>query len=214
MTTYKGLPGPHICDFWTRESIGGELRRRLDLPDRPDRHGRQHRHLSRRAVPPLCRRQGPGGAAAGIAGRPAGHRRPAAVRERAGDRRRRTSTGSTSRGKAVLVHTGWDRHWRTDAYFGDHPLPDRRGRATGWSRNGAALVGIDSYNIDDTQSGRGRCTPAARRRHPDLRAYDRPRQLPDSGFRFSAVPPKVGAWAPSRCALRRARRLSGDSFGA
>jgi kynurenine formamidase len=20
MTTYKGLPGPHICDFWTREA--------------------------------------------------------------------------------------------------------------------------------------------------------------------------------------------------
>ena len=20
MTTYKGLPGPHICDFWSRET--------------------------------------------------------------------------------------------------------------------------------------------------------------------------------------------------
>src|SRR6476646_2375265 len=25
------------------------------------------------------------------------------------------------RGKAVLIHTGWDRHWRTDTYFENHP---------------------------------------------------------------------------------------------
>ena len=141
MTTYKGLPGPIVCDYWTREAsaalyddgssfqigridmvantgtyldspfhryaegadlarlelesvaaldglvvrapdedglaidagafagldLKGKavlvarafrvlLRRRLDLPDRPHRHGGEHRHLSRRAVPPICRR--------------------------------------------------------------------------------------------------------------------------------------------------------------
>jgi kynurenine formamidase len=25
------------------------------------------------------------------------------------------------RGRAVLVHTGWDRHWGTDQYFDGHP---------------------------------------------------------------------------------------------
>ena len=28
-------------------------------------------------------------------------------------------------GKAVLIHTGWDRHWRTDAYFENHPFLTR-----------------------------------------------------------------------------------------
>src|SRR5262245_23442783 len=53
------------------------------------------------------------------------------------------------RGKAVLVHTGWDRHWRTDAYFEGHPF--LTADAATWLRDqGAVLVGIDSLNIDDT----------------------------------------------------------------
>src|SRR3712207_8075355 len=52
-------------------------------------------------------------------------------------------------GSAVLVHTGWDRHWRTDAYFEDHPfLTEAAARLL--AERGAALVGIDSHNIDDT----------------------------------------------------------------
>ena len=30
--------------------------------------------------------------------------------------------GLNVRGKAVLVHTGWDAHWRTDTYFDNHPF--------------------------------------------------------------------------------------------
>ena len=150
MMTYKGLPGPHICDFWTREGIRRQLRRRLDLPDRADRHGRQHRHLSRHArsiaTPtartwPSCRCQSLADLPAIVVRQPweSGIAIDAAHFE-----------GLDVRGKAVLVHTGWDRHWRTDAYFGDHPF--LTAEAADWLvANGAALVGIDSYNIDDTR---------------------------------------------------------------
>ncbi|MDH3797132.1 MAG: cyclase family protein, partial [Desulfobacterales bacterium] len=55
-------------------------------------------------------------------------------------------------GKAVLIHTGWDRHWRTDAYFENHPFLTRNA-AEHLKSCGAALVGIDSLNIDDTADG-------------------------------------------------------------
>lgn len=51
--------------------------------------------------------------------------------------------------RAVLVNTGWDRHWRTDRYFEGHPFLTKA--AAKYLRDqGAALVGIDSPNIDDT----------------------------------------------------------------
>ena len=91
----------------------------------------------------------------------------------------------------MLVHTGWDRHWRTDAYFGDHPFLTAAA-ARLLAERGAALVGIDSYNIDDT---RARARPV----HTLLLGAGIPicehmtnlGALPDSGFRFTAVPPKV-----------------------
>ncbi len=56
-------------------------------------------------------------------------------------------------GCAVLLRTGWDRHWGTDAY-GDaaHPFLSEAG-AQRLVATGAALVGIDSVNIDDTSAG-------------------------------------------------------------
>ncbi len=94
-------------------------------------------------------------------------------------------------GKAVLVHTGWDRHWRTDRYFEGHPfLTEPAARHLAGA--GAALVGIDSLNIDDTADG-------SRPVHTVLLGAGIPivehlcglEQLPESGFRFSAVPVKV-----------------------
>jgi len=57
------------------------------------------------------------------------------------------------RGTAVLVHTGWDRLWGTEAYLdADHPhLTDAACQVL--IAAGAALVGIDSVNIDDTRGG-------------------------------------------------------------
>jgi arylformamidase len=96
------------------------------------------------------------------------------------------------KGKAVLFHTGWDMRWRTDAYAnGSHPFLTAAA-AEYLAGEGAALVGIDSFNIDDTTGG-------ARPAHSILLAYAIPivehlcglRELPSDGFRFFAVPPKV-----------------------
>ncbi len=101
-------------------------------------------------------------------------------------------SGVDIEGKAVLLHTGWDKHWRTDEYSnGNHPFLTAEG-ATYLAKNGAALVGIDSFNIDSTADGN---RPA----HSILLGHDIPvvehlcglGDLPDTGFKFFAVPVKV-----------------------
>ena len=93
--------------------------------------------------------------------------------------------------KAVLVHTGWAKHWRTDRYFENHPFLTAAA-AEYLQKAGARLVGIDSYNIDDTGDGRRPVhTVLLRAGIPiveHMRGLD---QLPTSGARFTAVPPKV-----------------------
>jgi arylformamidase len=102
--------------------------------------------------------------------------------------------GLDVRGKAVLVHTGWSRHWRTEQYFDGHPFLTR-GAAEHLAAAGAALVGIDSYNIDDTaDASRPAHTILLRADIPiveHLRGLD---ALPASGYRFFAVPVKVKAF--------------------
>src|SRR5262249_10879188 len=61
--------------------------------------------------------------------------------------------GLELRGRAVLIHTGWARHWRSDRYFEGHPFVTAEA-AEHLARAGVALVGIDSYNIDDIRDGR------------------------------------------------------------
>ncbi|MEZ4671139.1 MAG: cyclase family protein [Anaerolineae bacterium] len=56
------------------------------------------------------------------------------------------------KGKAVLVHTGWARHWKTDQYFEGHPFLTKTAAET-LRINGAMLVGIDTLNIDDIADG-------------------------------------------------------------
>lgn len=101
-------------------------------------------------------------------------------------------TGIDVKGKAVLLHTGWDRHWRTDEYAsGNHTFLTEAG-ATHLAKSGAALVGIDSFNIDGTRDWN---RPA----HAILLGHDIPivehlcrlSELPGSGFKFFAVPAKV-----------------------
>ncbi len=60
------------------------------------------------------------------------------------------------KGKAVLIHTGWDRYWNTDDYLENHPYLTERAAAYLVSQQ-PALVGIDSMNIDDTK---GKARPA------------------------------------------------------
>lgn len=95
------------------------------------------------------------------------------------------------KGKAVLVNTGWDMHWSTERYFEGHPfLTEDAARFL--VEEGAALVGIDSYNIDDTADGR-------RPVHSILLGAGIPvvehlcnlTRLQGKAFRFFAVPVKV-----------------------
>lgn len=93
-------------------------------------------------------------------------------------------------GRAVLVHTGWSRHFATPAYATGHPFLTRDA-AEALVERGAKLVGIDSLNIDDTADlSRPAHTLLLRAGIPiveHLTALDR---LPRDGFRFFAVPPK------------------------
>lgn len=98
--------------------------------------------------------------------------------------------GLDLRGKAVLVCTGWDRHWATPHYLSGHPFLTVEAAAL-LRDAGASLVGIDSLNIDDTDDGRrpvhttllGAGIPIAEH----LCGLD---ALPGAGFRFHAVPVK------------------------
>jgi kynurenine formamidase len=118
-------------------------------------------------------------------------------------------------GKAVLLHTGWDSHWRTEKYYQGHPFITRSG-AEHLRNAGVALVGIDSYNIDDTSDG-------SRPAHSTLLEADIPivehmcnlEQLPDSGFIFFAVPVKVkgfGTFPVRAFALVDTQLTQGDNL--
>jgi kynurenine formamidase len=97
-------------------------------------------------------------------------------------------------GKAVLVHTGWDRHWLTDAYFEGHPFLTEDAAAY-LKQERVKLVGIDSYNIDDTKDGRRPVHSILLGAEiPIVEHMTRLEQLPATGFRFFAVPPKVRAF--------------------
>ncbi|MBA2705558.1 MAG: cyclase family protein [Blastocatellia bacterium] len=95
-------------------------------------------------------------------------------------------------GKAVLFHTGWDMRWQTEAYSdGTHPFITADA-AELLVTKGAALVGIDSYNIDDTGTGeRPAHSILLANNIPIVEHLCRLGDLPDSGFRFFAVPVKV-----------------------
>ena len=190
MTTYPGLPAPHICDFWTREGSaenyddGSSFQiGRIDMVANTGTYldSPFHRYADGIDLADL-----PLWSIADL---------PGMIVRRQWENELATDAahfeGLDVGGKAVLIHTGWDRHWRTNRYGEEHPF--LTGEAADWLiANGAALVGIDSNNIDDT---RVRARPV----HTKLLAANIPicehmtglGSLPDEGFRFSAVPPKV-----------------------
>jgi kynurenine formamidase len=190
MTTFKGFPGPHLCDYWTREGSAAHYDDgssfqigRIDMiantgtyVDSPFHRFADGADLAALPLESLAnldalviRKPFEAGLATDVS----------------------DFAGINVRGRAVLVHTGWDRHWRTDAYFDDHPY--LTAAAADWLvAEGAAFVGIDSHNIDDTRT---RSRPV----HSKLLAAGIPigehltnlAAVPDRDFRFSAVPPKV-----------------------
>ena len=191
LITYKGLPAPIVCDFLSREesrthyAAGTEFHiGKIEMVgntgtyvDAPFHRFESGKDLSELPLSSLAELEG--------------------IVIHAGGERSITRADVSShdvRGKAVLIHTGWSRHWNTEQYFEGHPFLTED--AAVWLRDeGAALVGIDSLNIDSTDDGRrpahtillGAEIPVCEH----LRGLD---QLPDVGFRFSAVPVKVRAF--------------------
>ncbi|SDH19365.1 Kynurenine formamidase [Leifsonia sp. 98AMF] len=100
--------------------------------------------------------------------------------------------GRAEPGSAVLLHTGWDAHFGTPAYAAGAPFLTEDG-ARMLADTGVALVGIDSLNIDDTESGGSR--PA----HSILLAagihvvehLTGLGALPEHGALFTAAPPAI-----------------------
>jgi len=191
MITYKGLPAPLVCDHLSREASRANYEAGTEFQiGRIEMVGNTGTYLDT----PFHRFAD--GEDLGDVGLDRVAALPGLV-VRAPDTRAIDAdrfTGLDVRGSAVLVHTGWARHWRTDAYFEDHPFLTEAAAAL-LVQAGAALVGIDSHNIDDTRT---RARPA----HTRLLGAGIPicehmrglELLPDAGFRFTAAPPKVKAF--------------------
>jgi arylformamidase len=109
-------------------------------------------------------------------------------------------TPEALRGRAVLVRTGWDGRWGSDAYWETDPWLSPRALDL-LVEGGAALVGVDWTNVDDTSDparpAHTRLLGAGIIIVEHLRGLD---QLPRDGFRFFAVPPAIvgGASFPVR----------------
>lgn len=102
--------------------------------------------------------------------------------------------GVDVQGRAVLIRTGWSRHYATDQYFEGHPFLTRNAARILVER-GATLVGIDSLNIDDTADlERPAHTLLLGAGIPIAEHLTNLDALPRSGFRFSAVPARVRAF--------------------
>lgn len=97
--------------------------------------------------------------------------------------------------KAVLVHTGWSQHWRSDRYFEDHPFLTARA-ADFLASSGVALVGIDSVNIDNmNDKSRPVHSILLQSNIPIVEHLTNLGELPQSGFRFFAVPAPIEAFS-------------------
>ena len=190
LVTYQGLPAPIICDFLSREQSkqhyapGTEFQigkiemvantgTYLDSPFHRYENGKDLSELDLTSLADLD----------GVVIR--------AKREGLSAIDAEVLEGIEVKGKAVLVHTGWDAHWRTDKYFEGHPFLTKDA-AQFLTDEGATLVGIDTYDIDNTAD-------LSRPAHSLLLGAGIPivehmcklDELPASGFRFFAVPVKI-----------------------
>jgi kynurenine formamidase len=192
MITYKGLPAPIICDFLSREesrshyAAGAEFNiGKIEMVantgtyvDSPFHRFADGIDLSELPLESLADLEG------------------IIVHVRDGERAISAQVfhGVEIKGKAVLVHTGWSRHWRMDQYFEGHPFLTKDA-AEFLADSGAAFVGIDTYNIDDITDGtRPVHTTLLGNRIPICEHMCGLEKLPNSGFRFHAAPVKVKAF--------------------
>jgi kynurenine formamidase len=189
MITYKGLPAPIICDFLSREesrkhySAGTEFNiGKIEMVantgtyvDSPFHRFADGIDLSEIPLESLADLEG-------VVVRAQNLGRAITVK---------ALHGIHVKGKAILIHTDWSQHWRTDQYFEGHPFLTKDA-AEFLAESGAAFVGIDTYNIDDTTDGtRPVHTTLLGNRIPICEHMCGLGNLPDSGFRFHAAPVKV-----------------------
>lgn len=213
MTTYPGLPVPVITPHLTREdskrhyapgvefeidriSMVGNTGTYLDSPYHRFADGIDLASLSLATLADL----------------------PAVVIRVVGSRSRGIDVGalvaSEVRGRAVLLHTGGDSDWGTENYGRDaYYLTEAASR---WLvERGAKLVGIDAINIDNMASGGER--PA----HSLLLAAGIPivehmtglDQLPLTGARFTAVPPRIADFGTFSVRAFASLPTSGEESG-
>ncbi|MBX3082270.1 MAG: cyclase family protein [Anaerolineae bacterium] len=193
MITYKGLPAPVICDYLSREASrpsyadGTEFQiGKIEMVantgtyiDSPFHRYADGNDLSKLRLEQLADLEAVIVRAVNFPGRALDYD---------------AFKGLNVKGKAVLVHTDWSRHWRTDQYFEGHRYLTADA-AKFLADSGAALVGIDSYNIDEVGYN-------SRPVHSTLLGADIPicehmrglDGLPDRGVRFFAVPVKVAGF--------------------
>ncbi|MGO9878275.1 MAG: cyclase family protein [Acidimicrobiales bacterium] len=193
MVTYPGLPGPVITPYLTREAsravyspgtefamdwvkMLGNTGTYLDSPYHRYDDGNDLASLPLSSLADL----------------------PAVVVRTIGANSRQVDLGALAAhevsDRAVLLHTGGDKHWGTPEYATDAPYLTEAG-ARFLVEQGARLVGIDSVNIDDIADGR---RPA----HSLLLAAGIAvvehltglEALPPSGARFTAAPPRMAGF--------------------
>jgi kynurenine formamidase len=188
LITYPGLPGPIVCDFLSREASKAHYDEGTSFQigkiemvantgtyvDSPFHRYENGADLSQLELRRLANVEG-------LVIDARGRGRSLGIE---------LVKGLNLRGKAVLVRTGWDVNWAKPSYFDGHPFLTRA-VADYLLGAGAAMVGIDSLNIDDIKDG-------SRPVHSILLGAGIPivehlcnlGSLPESGFRFHAVPVK------------------------
>ena len=191
MTTFPGLPGPEITPHLTREDSRSHYAPGTEFAiDRISMLGNTGTYLDS----PLHRYAD----GADLADLPLSSLAdlPIVV-VRVGNPAERGITPDTFvpyavRGTAVLVHTGWDRHWRTPQYAGGAPFLTEAA-ALHLRDAGAVLVGIDAVTVDDMQSGgeRPAHTILLEAGIAVLEHLTGLGRLPDTGARLHAAPPKI-----------------------
>lgn len=193
MTTYPGLPGPEITPHLTREASRAAYGHAAEFAiDRISMVGNTGTYLDS-----PYHRYADGTDLAGLPLSVLADLDAVVVRV-AGSGVRAVDVGSLAAvgvtGRAVLLHTGGDRDWGTPAYARDAPY--LTAASARWlAGQGARLVGIDAVNIDDTRD-------PARPAHTVLLAAGIPvvehltglHQLPPTGARFTAAPPRIAGF--------------------
>lgn len=153
LITYKGLPAPVICDYWSREASSANYDdgssfhiAKIELVsntgtylDCPFHRYEDGDDLSRLELEKLADLD-------------------TIIIE--ADYKKFGMQVDTSffenkdlKGKAVLINTNWSRHWNTETYYSQHPYITEDA-ALLLKENGAILVGMDTYNVDNTSLSR------------------------------------------------------------